>query len=594
MGHRRLSIIDLHSHSKQTMTAGCGNLIGIFNGEIYNYREMRLKLVSEGYDFVTNSDTEVLLNAYHFFGVDVLQKLIGMFAFAVYDKRNCELFIARDRLGIKPLYFAPTSTGFCFASEVKSILRLDDKQRDLNLRAVSSYLSYRYPIMNESFYDGVEHLPPGCYMRVSSTKKHSITRYWSAASKLVAQAVDQGEDFYIDEIKRIFHSAVKYRMISDVPIGAYLSGGVDSSAVVAEMARLSNNPIKTFTIGFEELGYNEFKYARIVADQYATDHHEIILSADGYFEAMAELIGFKDAPLGIPNEVPLYLMSKELKKHITVVLSGEGADEIFGGYGRIFRAADDFAKWKIWQSGNSSELSNELIGRLSKRYGNEFFSDELDHFLHLYRYTGLSLKSSILHDRFKLLTYDLEFDAKFRTIFSEVGDAEYASKMMYAFENVHLPGLLQRVDATTMAASVESRVPFVDHRLVEFAFSIPNKYKLKWNCDPIAVFDLLGAEVSEQFDTPKYILKKAFELLLPVDVLYRKKMGFPVPLHRWFGHDFRSFAEKKILHGLLVREDIINKQNVEKLIRNPRLSDDYALSMKVWMILNLEMFLGQF
>nr|WP_320050598.1 asparagine synthase (glutamine-hydrolyzing) [uncultured Desulfuromonas sp.] len=588
LGHRRLSIIDLSSNAKQPMIAGCGDLIGVFNGEIYNYLEIRNDLEEKGYKFKTNSDTEVLINAYHFYGEKSLEMFNGMFSFAIYNKKNNETFLARDRLGIKPLFYSKRNGKFVFSSEVKSILAICRNRKELNLRAVSSYLSYRYPILNDTFYNGIEQLPPGTYMKISPSGSFRIVQYWDLRDKVYEQDIDRGEEYYLSELKKIFNSSVKYRMISDVPIGAYLSGGVDSSAVVAEMSMMSSSPVKTFTIGFNEKGYNEFEYAKLVADKYKVDHMEIDLTAEGYFDKMSELIRFKDAPMGVPNEVALYLMSKELKNHVSVVLSGEGADEIFGGYGRIFRSSEDYEKL------NRRNISKELLARLHTKYGKKKFKNQLDHFLFLYRYVGVEQKKDIFCDHINDKNFDCELDSGFRTVFNSLDCSDYLSKMMFTFERLHLPGLLQRVDVSTMAASVEARVPFVDHRLVEFAFTIPNKYKLKWNCDSSLVDSLLGHEISERYDTPKYILKKAFEGRLPSDVLYRKKVGFPVPLSRWFGSDFIRNVESRLLNGLLVDYDIFKKSRIEVLIKSVEENKNSSLSMLLWMLLNLEMFIEDF
>lgn len=592
LGHRRLSIIDLNPKSKQPMIGGNGDLTCIFNGEIYNYSEIREQLRSAGYVFNTESDTEVLINAYHLYGEKCLDKFIGMFAFVIFDKRTQSIFAARDRLGVKPLYYANINGVLYFSSEVKSIRAASDCSKNINLSAISSYLSYRYPIANDSFYSEIKQVPPAHYVKVNNQKELELSQYWQFSESIRQQENDHGEEFYIERIRELFSSSVNYRMIADVPVGAYLSGGVDSSAVVAEMTRQSKTPVKTFTIGFEEEGFNEFSYAQQVAKRYGTDHHEIMLSGDDYIETMAELIKLKDAPLGVPNEVPLYRMSQELKKHITVVLSGEGADEIFGGYGRIFRAADDYEKLKAYRSG--APTSTALKNALDKKYSDLHRLDELSHFLHLYQYTNSNLKSEILGAAFSQSSYDNEFNKIFKREFdSTPANATYATRMMYVFERLHLPGLLQRVDTTTMGAGVEARVPFVDHRLVEFAFTIPDKYKLKWKENNSTASDLLSDKISEEFDTPKYILKKAFENILDNETLYRKKMGFPVPLSKWFGGKFREYAASRILSGHLVKEQIINKNYVAQLLKEDSLARNQSLAMNIWMLLNIEIFLEE-
>jgi asparagine synthase (glutamine-hydrolysing) len=365
---------------------------------------------------------------------------------------------------------------------------------------------------------------------------------------------------------------------------------VDSSLVTAIMSEFSNDPIKTYTIGFDEEKYNEFDYADLVAKQYKTAHKAITLSGEDYFSTMESLIEFKDAPLSVPNEVPLYLMSKELKKDITVVLSGEGADEIFGGYGRIFRSADDFTKQDFLLSNPESKV------KFSQKYHNQYFTSELEHFYFNYSYTKPKLKYKLLSKATDWNVIDAQLKSIFDRLFKEVVEADYSTKMMYAFERVHLQGLLARVDATTMATSVEARVPFVDHRLVEFAFSIPLKYKLKWNSSESEhkSKELISDEISEVHDTPKYILKKMSEKYLPDSILYRKKMGFPVPLDKWLSGDFASTAKRILADKNNVANTVIDVDEVLVLIGSGKLKDDHASAMKVWMILNLFVFCSKY
>ncbi|MBF0198405.1 MAG: asparagine synthase C-terminal domain-containing protein, partial [Planctomycetes bacterium] len=278
--------------------------------------------------------------------------------------------------------------------------------------------------------------------------------------------------------------------------------------------------------------------------------HEIILSGKNYLETMNQLISYKDAPLSVPNEVPLHLMSKELKKYITVVLSGEGADEIFGGYGRIFRSPHDFERMqKIDDMNLSKEDKEKLCDNFLKKYLVHSFESELDHFMNIYSYTSFKEKKDLMHSSLPLEKIEEKLLQKFKTFFNELEGENYTNKLMYTFEKVHILGLLHRVDTTTMATSVEARVPFVDHRLVECAFTIPLKYKLKWQSDETEFQSrlLMSDVISEKYDTPKYILKKSFEETLPNEVLYRKKMGFPVPLNDWFGGHFNEYARDILL-----------------------------------------------
>ncbi len=589
-GHRRLSIIDLDSHAKQPMVSKCGNYILVFNGEIYNYNEIKDELLNKGYTFTTSSDTEVLLYSYIEYGIDCIEKFIGMFAFAIQDKVKDLSYIVRDRLGIKPLYYTSQNNKFTFSSEIKSILELDNKERDINKNAVSSYFSFRYPILNDTFFNDISSLTPAHYIKISNNEIKTV-EYWNVAEKFKEQRDDKGEEYYIKELKNILESAIKYRMISDVPFGAFLSGGVDSSVITAIMAKNSSEPIKTFTIGFEEEGFNEFKYAKIVADKYNTKHREIVLSGEDYIETMENLISYKDAPLSVPNEVPLYLMSKELKKYITVVLSGEGADEIFGGYGRIFRSPYDLERLKNLDNLDlSMDEKNEFIRELIKKYGVDSFSNEIEHFMNIYSYTSLDDKKELLSSDINLDEIENLFIDKFLSYFNELEDDSYYNKLMYTFEKVHVVGLLHRVDMTTMATSVEARVPFVDHRVVEFAFSIPLKYKLKWNSEKEKAKLLMSDKISEVYDTPKYILKKAYEGILPNEILYRKKMGFPVPLNNWFGGHFNEYAKKILLSDEAKNRNLYNIENIKEWLDSDKLSTDHSFAMKIWMLINLELF----
>lgn len=595
-GHRRLSIIDLKSQSKQPMLSSCGNYILVYNGEIYNYQEIKKELISKKYVFKTDSDTEVLLNSFIEYGIDCVKQFIGMFAFSIFDKKNKVTYVVRDRLGIKPLYFEKDEDNFIFSSEIKSILKLSKNERELNINAVSSYLSFRYPILDDTFFKGINSLAPAHYIKITRDSFETF-EYWNVCKKFDEQQEDKGEEFYISEINRILESAVKYRMISDVPFGAFLSGGVDSSVITAIMSKNSTDKIKTFTIGFNEKNYNEFKYANIVAKKYNTEHQEIILSGKDYINTMESLIEFKDAPLSVPNEVPLYLMSKELKKFITVVLSGEGADEIFGGYGRIFRSPYDYERIKEI---DSLELSHEEKRHLSenfiKKYGTMIFQNEISHFMQIYSYTSFEDKRELLNNEIELYNIEKKLINKFMSYFDELKDKSYYNKIMYTFEKIHLVGLLHRVDMTTMATSVEARVPFVDHRLVELSFSIPIKYKLKWKSDSDKKESkiLMSDKISENYDIPKYILKKAFEDKLPDEILYRKKVGFPVPLNSWFGGSFNKYAKRILLSKRAKGRMLYNNENIKKWLNDSSLLKEHDNAMKIWMLINLELFLKRY
>ncbi|MGB1262269.1 MAG: asparagine synthase (glutamine-hydrolyzing) [Cognaticolwellia sp.] len=583
LGHTRLSIMDLSTSGHQPMYSDSKDVAIIFNGEIYNFQELKQALTKAGITFNSQSDTEVLLKLYLQLGIGCIQQLIGMFAFIIVDKRPAHqcTYVVRDRLGIKPLFYFNPGNGYIFSSEVKSILALAKQPFSLNKRTVSSYLSYRYSILDETFFDGIQNLTPGNYLHIteSGTTQH---RYWNLADH-VSENEDKGEQYYLDKLDELLHSSIKYRMISDVPFGAYLSGGVDSSLVTAIMSKYTDEPLKTYTIGFSEAGYNEFDFADTVAKIYNTDHKAINIDVNDYFNTLNTLINYKDAPLAVPNEVPLYLMSKELKKDITVVLSGEGADEIFAGYGRIFRAADDY------QNQHALKSNIATAEQFEKKYGAANFAHDIEHFIYNYSYTKPALKHGLLSKKIDWQAIENKLNQKFIDSFDEVPNADYLTKMMYTFETVHLQGLLSRIDTTTMATSVEARVPFVDHRLVEFAFTIPNKYKLKWNSanDQQQAKNKISDDISETHDIPKYILKKVSEKYLPDEVLYRKKMGFPVPLDKWLGGSFAEQAKAILNDKDNLANQVIDTDFVLTLLEDKNLAQNHSLAMKVWMVLNL-------
>jgi asparagine synthase (glutamine-hydrolysing) len=565
MANKRLSIIDLSS-GKQPIEFN--EFLIVFNGEIYNYNELRDKLITKGYKFKTNSDTEVLLKMYAEYGRNCLQFLNGMFAFAIWDKINKTVFIARDRLGKKPLFYCFNGSDLVFGSEIKCLLAYPGVKRVLNTSVINSYFQYRYIIGDQTLFKNIFSLPAGCFLRFNVQKKNvEIIKYWELP--IIKNKKDLGEKYYLKKTKDMLAESVRKRMISDVPVGAYLSGGLDSSIVVSLMSELNkgrNN--STFTIGFEEEGYNEFKYARMVAEKFKTDHHEIVLDVKNYLDTMDKLIGYKDSPLGVPNEVPLYLMSKELKKYITVVLSGEGSDELFGGYGRIFISYLDFNK-----------LS-------SKNF--------LNFFINKYNYTSdEDLKKILSKKIFK------EIDKKkytfniFKKYFDKLDGIKIEDKIPYIFQTVHLQGLLQRLDTTTMAASVEGRSPFVDHELIEFVNSIPFKYKIRWKNDnykkKAIKKSLKSEEISESYDITKYLLRKVFKNDLPKEIINRKKIGFPVPLKTWLSDEFKNYAKAILRSKITLNRGIFNNEFVKSDSLFKELS-----SMTIWMMVNFELFLRKY
>lgn len=548
-GHCRLSIIDTNERASQPMKSNSGRWIVVFNGEIYNYQELKREV---NYEFRTTSDTEVILAYVEEYGViNFLKKSNGMFALALYDKEKDEIWFARDRLGIKPFYYYNDGDIMVFSSEIKGILNSGLVEAQFYESAIDEYLGNRYVREPYTFFKNIYQLEAGHYIKTNRAyiiKKH---KYWE-----LTQQFNMSSEYDEEELKGEFgqriEAAIKIRLMSDVPLGTYLSGGVDSSLISAIVASFTNQKVNTYTIGFPVL--NEFPYAKIVADKYQTKHHEILISNDDYLNAIQEIISYKDAPLGVPNEVMLAEMSRVLKKDITVVLSGEGADELMGGYGRIFRSAFDYK---------------------NTNYQSDFYS----YFISKYEYVPRDIRNRYLKTPYNMRE---EFDKKIQREFQGIANEENIFRF---FHNYHVKGLLQRVDVTTMLASIESRVPFLDHTLVEFAYkNVPYDLKLHWNseADRCEAKKESSEMYSEIRDTPKYLLRQYARQWIPDEIIDRKKMGFPVPLNDWMGK-LGHWSRK-----LFCDAQWIKREAISELIHD--CERQQRAGQILWMFINVELF----
>jgi len=550
IGQRRLSIIDLDDRANQPMLSAGRRSAIAFNGEIYNYQDLRNDL---DYPFSTTSDTEVLLAGLELHGVEWLSRCNGMFAFVLCVLEDKTLMLARDRLGIKPLYYYQDKNCFIFSSEIKGILHSGLVEARWNEDVIDEYLGNRYIREPYTFFENIYQVPAGCFLIIDRDLNVRISRYWDLPDKFnLSDTFDENEVF--EEFQNKVTESVYRRMISDVPLGTYLSGGIDSSIISAVCANRSAQALNTYTIGFPHM--NEFSYAREVADRYHTNHHEILIDNSDYFEHLKELITYKDAPLGVPNEVPLAIMSKELKKTITVVLSGEGADELMGGYGRIFRSPFDYAHSAAGQE-----------------------KDFYDYFISIYEYVPRAIRDKYLKTGHQLRNI---IDDRIRNEF--IGRPNEENVFRY-FHRYHVKGLLQRVDTTTMYASVEARVPFLDHELVEFTYDkVPYELKLKWKSEAAYRQATMqnASEYSEVLDSPKYLLRRMGLELLPEEVVTRKKIGFPVPLNDWFSM-LSNMARELLKDSLWLRYEELDAL-LEDCRRNAR------SGQILWMFVNVELF----
>ncbi len=530
MAHRRLSILDLSEAGNQPMASASGRYVIAFNGEIYNFLELRENLEQQGLTFRTRTDTEVLLELYEREGMACLERLNGMFAIAIWDTQARELFLARDRLGKKPLYYYQGKGGFAFASEIKALLRLPFLNTETRPDAVKDFFAYQYIPDPKTIYKNVHKLEPGCWLKTDGRHVQS-GQYWNLSFEPMAgRSLQQIED----GLYELIDDAVRLRMISDVPLGAFLSGGVDSSAVVGLMARHASQPVTTCSIGFDSKKYDEVQFARQVAELFRTDHHEFTVRENvaSNLEAIAR---YFDEPFADPSFVPTYFVSQLARQKVTVALAGDGGDENFAGYSkyhidaienRLRRLFPGILRRNLFPllASVSGRIPHSLTGKAQSLLGTLAQDPDTSFFN-----TNCFFRQSVWND---LVTGDLKRDTTdydpaeiTRQHYRNAPAEDHLSRILYTDIKTYLPGdILVKVDRMSMANSLETRAPLLDYRVVEYAAAIPAALKLK------------GKE-------KKFILKDTFSRLLPDDILYRKKMGFSVPLADWLRKEIRPVAE---------------------------------------------------
>ncbi|HYX43146.1 MAG TPA: asparagine synthase (glutamine-hydrolyzing) [Pyrinomonadaceae bacterium] len=525
LGMRRLSIIDL-AGGHQPISNEDGTATIVFNGEIYNYRELQKELTARGHKFQTNSDTEAIIHAYEEYGPACVEHLRGMFAFAIWDARQRKLMLARDRVGKKPLYYAHTSAGsLVFGSELKSLLAHPEITREINPEALDAYLTFGYVPDPLCILSGVRKLPPGHFLTFADGRL-AMTQYWDFRFEQTETAETRQAEDYLEELRALLDEAVRIRLIADVPLGAFLSGGVDSSAVVGLMARHSNQPVKTFSIGFNEDSYNELKYARIAAKYFATDHHEFIVTPD-ICQLVDELAWHFDEPFADPSALPTYMVSKLARAHVTVALSGDGGDELFAGYTRyiVEQQRAKFARIPRTVRENVMQpLSQRLPhGAWGRNYLHNVSLDSVDRFLDSVSvFTHLTKRSLYTPDFRAQLKGDGLASARFRFLAGRVHTNDPLDVLLYLDSKTYLPGdILTKVDRMSMAVSLEARAPLLDHKLIEFVARIPASLKLH------------GTET-------KHIFKRAISDFVPAEILHREKQGFGVPIQQWINEQLRA------------------------------------------------------
>ncbi len=533
LGHRRLSILDLSPAGHQPMSAADGALQIVFNGEIYNFPEIRRELEKQGHTFRSKSDTEVLLKGYQVYGMDILQQLRGMFAFALYDQTKQRLFIARDRLGIKPLYYTIAEGTFYFGSEIKVLLEFPAVKKRLNLPALREYLAFGNVHAPATMFEGIYKLESGHYALIDAQNGFCSTKFWHIYQNQLAQsAANPGEAECQEKLRDLLRESVQLRMISDVPVGVFLSGGVDSTANVALMSQISGSRVNTFTAGFQgQENYDERKFARKAANFYHTNHHEIEISKSDLLETLPQLAFYLDEPIADATVIPIYFISQLARQNgAIVILNGDGADELLGGYRKWQKLLKIQGYWNIYQK-FPTVVKQKLYAGSVNYSSNTILTDYLFRAAHNVEFfignTG-ALKGTRTFERlYQSGNGKNLYDAVKRTYREFVTlrpEASYVEWMSYwglksSVEHV----FLYRADRMGMANSIEIRVPFLDHHLVEFAMQMPQHLKIK------------NGE-------PKYILKKALEELVPNEFLYRQKQGFCVPVQEWAGEMMREKA----------------------------------------------------
>lgn len=590
-GHTRLSIIDTCESANQPMDDLDHQITITFNGEIYNFQEIKNELINNGVIFRTKSDTEVLLEAYKLWGINLVNKLNGIYAFAIFDRIKNSFYLVRDRAGVKPVYYTMFDNKLIFSSEIKGIINMPGFNKKINLQAISSFLSFRQPIGNETLFKGIYILQPGFYIEFKDGHIKQ-TQYWKLSASKKSLFLSKNKK---NEIKDLIRDSIKLTLVGDIKPAAFLSGGLDSSIILSEMRHLTTDSIDTFTVAFDEESYDEYFYAKIMADKCNANNIKIPISAIDYMQNIKKLIRYKDQPLAMHNEVALYLMSKVVKTYTKVALSGEGSDELFGGYGKIFKLYFDINRMK-----SIKILPKFLQKRIIKYLNiNEKFLNlsSTEYFLAKYEYFPRIEKFEIFNESVKAQLNSDEFIDRFiNDEFQQCSSLSYKDKILYFFQKFHLHGLLTMMDTASMAAGLEVRFPFTDHRLIEAINKIPFRYKIKWKTlfHYLKSFFMPINSFSEKNDITKYLLKDLYSNELPPQITAREKMVFPVPLKEWFGGEFSSFVKKEVLSADSKSSIIFDKEKLRSWINNKEKSDDELYGRKIWLILNIEYWLREY
>lgn len=572
IGMTRLSIIDLAGGSQPIHNEDESMWI-VFNGEIYNFPELRKDLLGKGHRFYTESDTETILHLYETHGEDCVTFLRGMFAFAIWDCGKQTLFLARDRIGKKPLYYYSNGDQFLFGSEIKTILQKGDVPREMSPSALIHYIPFGYVPDPESMFQGIRKLPPGHHLTCKRGEVR-VRKYWDVQYRVMKPL---SEDACIDQMMEIFSEAVRIRLISEVPLGAFLSGGIDSSMVVAMMAKHMGEPVKTFSIGFENQTYNELEFARTVSKRFGTDHHEEIVKPDAD-SIILDLVHSFDEPFADSSAIPTFYVSRMARKHVTVALSGDGGDELFGGYGRYrdswFGNCSRFiptpVKSQLMRLGLS--LPESFPGVSTLRY---IASDNDSRYIWKMAKGMSVIHADIFSREIRERVPSTDPAPAFLQYMNSLNGQDKLTRRMHLDLKTYLPGdIMTKVDRMSMSVSLETRAPILDHHLVEFAATIPPGMKVN------------GA-------TTKYIWKKAAERLLPKEIIYREKQGFAIPISYWIKKEWSEIADELVLGDRALRRRNFNEKFLRNLVREHR-SGRRDNSYLIWTFMILELWYREY
>lgn len=570
IGMRRLSIIDLAT-GQQPISNEDGTVWIVFNGEIYNFRELRDELRQRGHRFRTNSDTETIVHLYEEYGERCVEKLRGMFGFAIWDAPAQKLLLARDRLGKKPLHYAQAGNALLFGSEIKSLLHYPELKREPKLEALSDFLSFGYVPDSHTAFRGIYKLPPGHTLTFQHGRVNTRC-YWDFSYDNDPPPARSQAD-YVEQLRAEIEEAVRIRLIGEVPLGAFLSGGIDSSTVVGMMARLSSQPVKTFSIGFSEASFDELEYARVTAQRFQTDHHEFVVTPD-VCRLVEEIVWHHDEPFADVSSIPTYVVSKLAREHVTVVLSGDGGDEIFGGYERYVQHKRRTIYENLPQAARYGLLLplSRLLPQITpgKNFLRNIALDPAARYVDSVTMFDEHAKRRLLTAASLRALQGYDATSEFRRLFNLPTSLERMDHLMYLDSKTYLPGdILAKVDRMSMAHSIETRAPLLDHKLIEFVQQIPSNLKL------------------HGFET-KYILKQAVQDLVPQEIIQRNKKGFSVPLRVWLKGELKELLQDTLGDQRTRERGLLNQRTVQTIIKEHlRGRRDHARTL--WALLTLEL-----